>query len=265
MSMRGEWTKLMNHIYQTNGAIADIHMYFSSTGLIGKKTGVAIKKVWYGLGVLGDKAGSGMAHETGHTLGMSDSYMEGGNVRQYTNIEKYGTPGSYYSPYRTTLIKSDALKIAELTETLCTQHQMVDGRILGRVKVDQAFYHAANDTRDGICKKYVGENCEAKQSNSCTDMTCVCTNEYGDQITKEFKTMIRGLECGENKVCYDKVCASDEMMRWNRNYSVDSAECRYKYGKEIRDAEIFPNYKCIDNKENLCLFARKDWMTGGSS
>jgi len=74
--------------------------------------------------------------------------------------------------------------------------------------------------------------------------------------------MLRGLECGDDKVCYDKSCASVAMMKWNEDYNVDNAECVYNYEPVINDTEIVPGYECLDNIENACVFGRKGWNEG---
>jgi len=263
MSLGSTWKPYMKKLYETNGAIADMHMYFSKSGFHGAVVGVAIHKVWFGLAIGMDKAGSVVGHELGHTIGMPDAYIPEGNAGHLNSTQKYGIPGSYYSKHRTIKIKNKVTEQSAFYETICNATDLVDGRRIGRIFVDQPFYHAYNNTRDGICKHYAGDDCVAKKSKSCKDLTCICTDKYGHVTTKSFKTMIRGLKCGDNKVCYDKKCASESMMKWNEAYTVDNTVCRYVYTKEIIDREVLPNYKCLDNIDNTCVFGRKDWISGG--
>jgi len=252
------WSSLMKRIREQNGATADRHMYFSKSGFGGSTVGIAIGS--YGVGM--DKAGVILGHEVGHTIGMPDATESSGSEYMVT-FDEFGTKGSYYSKYRTYKIKRKVTKKGDLKKSTCRPTDLVDGRRIGRIQLNQPFYHAFNDTRDSICKQYMGDNCYAlEEGNKCKDVICHCKNKHGDIRKVSFKTMIRGLPCGENKVCYDKKCASIEMMRWNEAYSVDKAECRYDIPPNIIDKAIFPNYKCLDSVDNVCVFGRDDFIIG---
>jgi len=165
----------MASVYETTGVVADMHMYFVKPTFHGAVVGVALKKVWYGLAMGMDKAGGVVGHELGHTMCMPDAYVQEGNGGTLTPEQKYGTPGSYYSPWRTRKIRGCILDQDAFTKTVCNTYKLSDGRLIGRITMNQDFYHSAKDTRDGLCKQFGGESCyfEGKKK-SCRDMACTC-------------------------------------------------------------------------------------------
>jgi len=253
-----EWKKLLGNIKKLNGHIADVHYYASQSG-IGGPIGAAIKTCCYGLAWGLERPGGLIGHELGHNLGMPD-YRGPNGWGKY----KFGKPGSYYTGYQVTKMKAKMLSVQSFfNESVCEPIIMEDGRIIGRIDVDQEYDYGAMIDRNQVCRWYAGDDCEESESSKnsdakdCEYFDCSCSN--GRKKTFYQKWGYRGMECGNNKRCYDKVCSFyTRKYEWRKSYTARNAECSNAIDVgRISKERLMKDYDCIDNFNNLCLYGEK--------